>query len=128
MGTNYYATYTSTSFLGEKEEALHIGKDSKGFAFGLHVIPEMGLNSLEDWQEKILRHPAITIKDGYGDTISYEELLKIITQRDFGNVSEGRDGWSVLKSGEKFLRHTITDENCIGHGPGSWDYIPGEFC
>jgi len=115
MGTNYY--------LKEEEKPacecckrpyvsniLHIGKSSFGWCFSLHVIPIEGINSLDDWKAR-WSQPDTSIENEYGDRVTPDDMLRKITQR--GDPL-------VLK------RHRIGD-HCIGHGPGTWDLIPGEF-
>lgn len=62
----YYLTY-------------HIGKSSYGWRFLLQVYPQLNINSLEDWK-KLLSEG--TIFDEYGDKISKEEMLEIITKKE----------------------------------------------
>lgn len=113
MGTNYYLK------LGEDEtckhcghtvkaEELHIGKSSGGWVFSLHVMPERNINDLEDWVP-LLSHGAIF--NEYGDSVSKEELLSIITERSWrGGLARNNIG-----------------RYCTKHGDGTWDCIPGEF-
>lgn len=82
MGTNFYVN------TGRKErvvcnygcehlidECLHIGKRSGGWKFCLHIIPERGINELDDWND-ILRDGEIT--DEYGNRVSFDEMINII--------------------------------------------------
>lgn len=114
MGTNYY--------LHEKQpetcphcghapnyEPLHIGKSSGGWCFALHVIPHEGLNTLDDWQQR-WSQPGSFIKNEYDEPIDPAEMLERITNRP-GDMR----------------RHTLDGSHCIGHGPGSYDYITGWF-
>lgn len=116
MGTNYYL-HTGNKIKcgcencdGFVPEILHVGKSSCGWAFALHVIPERGLNTLDDWKKLLI---GAKIKDEYGDTVSYEQMLSIITNRSHPNG----------------LRYSKIDgHHCIGHGEGTWVHIVGEFC
>lgn len=132
MGTNYY--------LHEKKpetcphcghtpdyEPLHIGKSSMGWCFSLHVIPEEGINTLEDWQARWSK-PEAVIWNEYQELITPGEMLRIITER------RGRVGsWSprdlranhAVAGPNHLARHS--GENCAGHGPGTYDYITGWF-
>ena len=114
MGTNF--------FLHEKQpetcphcghapnyEPLHIGKSSIGWCFSLHVIPAEGLHTLDDWQARWSK-PGSVIKDEYDYLMTLEAMLKRITER-----------------GGNLLRHTVDRTHCIGHGPGTYDYITGWF-
>jgi len=103
MGTNFYAyENTCECFANEK---LHIGKSSAGWCFSIHVIPEKGLNNLEDWKKKLLSK-GVTIQDEYGDILTPEEMFDKIENK-----------------GEGTKRHRIYDDHCAGN----YDYIQGEF-
>lgn len=88
MGTNYYLHENICSHCGRGDEPLHIGKSSAGWCFALHVIPERGLNSLEDWEKKFEKG---TILNEYGNPTSPEEMLRIITERDWHGTSSPQD-------------------------------------
>lgn len=60
---------------------LHIGKSSYGWHFGLCIYPELGINSLQDW-EKLFSSKKNVIVDEYGRTITKEEMLDTITNRE----------------------------------------------
>jgi len=155
MGTNYYLMtpvrlgpnrwFIPKHLLHNDEPAhpgwwLHIGKSSCGWCFSLHVIPELGIESLDDWKTK---WPEGEIKNEYGDTVSMEEMVGIIENRQgiekndtfFANAR--RYGYSSEKDFHRrnrsqpgpnnLARHKI-DEYCVGHGEGTWDLMPGEFC
>ena len=91
MGTNYYAKtgkkITVTCDCGFEhliDEELHIGKKSCGWKFTLHVIPEQGINELEDWRPVL---KSSEIYDEYDRSVSYDEMIKIIV----GNyVNQGK--------------------------------------
>lgn len=133
MGTNFYLHEPQPETCphcghAPDYEPLHIGKSSMGWCFSLHVIPEEGINTLEDWQQRWGKLGAV-IKDEYGDAITPAEMLQRITER------EGRAGsWDARSlsanhaaPGPNHLaRHA--GENCAGHGPGTYDYITGWFC
>lgn len=83
MGTNYYyEPVGETEPCGEcghpKPVQLHIGKNSAGWVFSLHTIPDRGLYSLADW-EAFWRNKPGRVVDEYGDVISMEDLLDLIT-------------------------------------------------
>lgn len=115
MGTNYYALIDVCEHCGRPKEKLHIGKSSWGWCFGLHVIPENGLNALDDWLE-LLKQDNCKIFNEYGELVSFQDLLAIITERGHGFCAP-----SVAS------RHTIDGRFCIGYGEGTWDYLAGEF-
>ena len=137
MGTNYYwrgepkKICSSCGQLGPT--TLHIGKSSMGWCFSLHVIPEEGLVSLGDWEEKFKTG---IITDEYGRLVSAEEMIKEITEREF----KDREDWSSPEIQERLRRNgampgpnglfrsTISEWHCVGHGDGTWDLIKGEFC
>ena len=135
MGTNYYAVSPENTceHCGryDTQDRQHIGKSSAGWCFSLHVIPELSLNSLEDWQ-KHLKQRHIVIEDEYGSILSYEELMKKITERR--RPDDGQTRWSDVdfrRNGAEpgpgnLTRHSL-GAHCIGHGDGTWDLITGDF-
>jgi len=113
MSTNYYLhKEPPCECCGRPYESLHIGKSSAGWAFSLHVIPEDGINDLDDW-EALWSEDGAYITDEYDMTIQPDEMMSIITERSW------HDG--------PLLRHQIDGSFCIAHGRGTWDLIPGEF-
>ena len=77
--------------------------------FALHVYPDLGINTLDDWRTRWSAN-GVRIEDG-GDAVTPSEIEKIITERAHPR------GLS---------RHPI-DFDCIGHGEGTWDYLVGDF-
>ena len=135
MGTNYYAVSPENTceHCGryDTQDRQHIGKSSAGWCFSLHVIPELSLNSLEDWQ-KHLKQRHIVIEDEYGSILSYEELMKKITERR--RPDDGQTRWSDVdfrrneaEPGPGNLARHSLGAHCIGHGDGTWDLITGDF-
>jgi len=137
MGTNYYLKVDPCPHCGRSDERLHIGKSSAGWCFSLHVIPEDGINDLDDWRK--LWTTGI-IETEYGEAVSVETMDKIITEcawsrewdrypwldpryrdeaqfHDLNNSERGPNG---------LLRHRL-GSYCIKHGSGTWDCIPGYF-
>lgn len=133
MGTNYYAIGERVVGHGPvclvEEETLHIGKSSGGWCFSLHVIPEEGINDLEDWQ-KLLSSGDWKIEDEYGRAVSYEKLMSVITERSRErrpDIKHHSFGFYVpLPGPNNLLRHPL-DYGCIKHGAGTWDCHVGEF-
>jgi hypothetical protein len=147
MGTNYYLhPRADCECCGRPFEPLHIGKSSSGWCFSLHVIPEEGINNLDDWRERWSRRSAF-IRDEYGKTITAQVMESSITERNRSGLDASWDrvNWwnspfSRYLSEEDFhrsnhsergpnllLRHKVDGRHCIGHGPGTYDYIVGEF-
>lgn len=125
MGVNYYMNYYLRE---ERRDPLHIGKSAAGWCFGLHVIPEEGLNSLDDWRAR-WSAPDVFIVDEYGVAVSPTEMEVIITQRewrhpriDFDHVRN-----HAVPGPKGLVRHRIWPDHCIGHGEGTWDLLIGEF-
>jgi hypothetical protein len=110
MGTNYYVeVQPPCECCGRGYEHKHIGKSSAGWCFSLHVYPDEGINTLEDWKEYLKDK---VIKNEYGGIVTLDELLRCITKR---NHPSG------------LSRHVIDSRFCIGHGEGTWDYLIGDF-
>lgn len=139
MGTNYYlSTQKPCSHCGREYDRLHIGKSSGGWCFALHVMPDDGINGLDDWQ-RLWSQPGATIRDEYGTEIGKVEMLSRITMRDgakdwdgewwrpwYRSEQEFHDRNSSERGPRGLLRHRI-GPHCIAHGDGTWDCIVGEF-
>lgn len=142
MGTNYYVRIdvpcceTCNRPLDELDEELHIGKSSMGWVFALHVIPESRLDTWNDW--KIFLKDK-KIFDEYGKEIPLEQLTSVVTKREgreknWNEPPAFYNTWEVFHEcnhsiiGPKnLLRAQIDGRHCVGHGPGTWDYIAGDF-
>ncbi len=105
MGTNYYLKIDVQQIPG-RVYSLHLGKSSFGWAFGLRVYPEHGINTWEDWQPWLVNR----IEDEYGEPETLADFVRTVTVRPGAT-----------------RRHFVDGDHCIGHGEGSWDYIVGEF-
>ena len=131
MGTNYY-WYEQPPCIrcGREYEPKHIGKSSAGWCFGLHVFPDEGINTIQDWIDK-WNLPGSLIFDEYGGPLTPIEMQEIVTQRswppdrkwspkemDVNHASPGPHG---------LVRHRIDGQHTIGHGEGTWDYEVGDF-
>ncbi len=136
MGTNYYLHKgDGCKHCGAGETVLHIGESSCGWCFSLHVIPEEGLNELEDWAPLFQK---FRIEDEYGTPVSTKDMMEVITNREgvsfdepeswFGYASEA--DLHLKNNSERgpngLLRHKI-GLFCKSHGTGTWDCILGEF-
>jgi hypothetical protein len=139
MGTNYYLHSPVCECCGRSDEPLHIGKSSAGWCFSLHVIPERGLNTLDDWKELWAiraNQGQLKIVDEYERTLTADEMTKIITERkadESGAVPFGYSSWhsfhyaNCSEWGPNNLLRQRLGHSCVGHGEGTWDYIDGEF-
>lgn len=132
MGTNYYLyDEPPCKECGRPYEPKHIGKSSAGWCFSLHVIPEEGINDLNDWQ-KLWGQEGVVIEDEYGRIVSVHEMQSEIRARGISDTPshEGKR-WLAENSAENgpngLVRHRIDGKHCIGHGNGTWDLIIGEF-
>lgn len=126
MGTNYYLHRDVCPTCQRPSEVVHIGKSSAGWCFSLHVDDE--IKSLDDWKAAWING---VIKNEYGDTITSEEMLSTITEREWTRGPE-KHGPEWLRSnhavdGPKGLARHAIGPHCVGHGEGTWDLIPGEF-
>jgi len=142
MGTNYYYHKSPPCpHCGRNDEPLHIGKSSGGWCFSLHVTPEQGINSLDDWC-KLWDNEDTYILDEYDQEITVDKMLCIIKERKgYGDLrwdkvwfsdkyykseAEFHEKSHSQRGPEGLLRHRI-GPYCIGHGEGTWDLCPGEF-
>lgn len=131
MGTNYYLGSDGDvcAACGHEKPRLHIGKSSMGWVFSLHVIPEEGLNSLDDWKARWSK-PGSKIVNEYGEAVTAEEMLSIIVDRGRDDPIRGFDFASnYAEPGPRNLvRSRISDwTHCVGHGDGTWSLHTGEF-
>lgn len=129
MGTNYYLEEQEPCpHCGRPYERLHIGKSSGGWCFSLHIIPEKGINNLEDWR---ILWKNKRIFDEYEKEISHAEMLRIITERKWEEPPKDPISWYFYNHAEvgpnNLARHKIDGTHCIGHGEGTWDLIIGYF-
>lgn len=139
MGTNYYLK-NSKPEIGEWS-GIHIGKSSAGWCFALHVIPELNINSLEDWLF-LFDIDKYQIENEYSDRISKEEMIENICNRsndkpelplyykdweEFLEQNHAEFGPSNLFRAKvdfgRLGRHGV----CTSHGEGTFDLIIGEF-
>ncbi len=139
MGTNYYLHQKpDCECCGRPFEPLHIGKSSGGWCFSLHVIPEDGINTLDDWRN-LWSQPGAYIRNEYGERVSIADMELPITARLRAKDWDDPRWWNGYTSEEDFhsrnhsergpnglLRHRI-GRYCIAHGAGTWDYIRGAF-
>ena len=120
MSTNFYAVEFTGSCPTCGHEASssrrHIGKRSSGWTFALHIYPDEGINSIEDWK---LIFDDKSIVDEYGNMFSAAEMVDIIEQ-GVGNVP------TPLQS------RLIDGYYCVGRDGGgcvlAWDHCVGNFC
>lgn len=138
MGTNYYwHELAPCGHCGRTDKPRHIGKNSAGWVFALHVYPDEGIHDLSDWQEMFAR-PGSKIEDEYGDRVSAEEMLEDISARKgyedaWEEVPYPYNTWGDFhqknhsQQGPDNLLRSKINEHCIGHGAGTWDLFVGEF-
>ena len=128
MGTNYYLHQDACPNCGRSDDRLHIGKSSSGWCFSLHVDPSEGINSLANWQARWSK-PGSIIVDECKQRVTPEQMISIIRERSGRVTAENMD----LKANDAELgpnglaRHRL-GRHCVGHGDGTYDLIPGEFC
>lgn len=139
MGTNYYAEVHSN----EGVKQLHIGKQSCGWAFGLHVekrIYDGTVPSNYDEWVKLLKSNNTRIYDEYGDNLTSTMMIDIINLKKY----KPRTPESVKKNIENQDRYfnknqsayidsigllRRTHEYCFvdGNLHKRFDYVLGEF-
>lgn len=137
MGTNYYIQRGICEHCGRGDQDLHIGKSSGGWVFALNTHPELGIESLDDWRREWSRG---TIINEYGDTLTAEEMERVIANRqpvrprDWSAVPFGYHSMEdflahnhALPDPTGLLRHMVDGRHCIAHGDGTYDLMRGEF-
>ena len=130
MSTNYYAVDRRDVCqpCGHGEKRRHIGKSSRGWCFALHVYPEEGIDTLDDWVN--LFTSGMLIEDEAGVALTVREMMDVISTRSWplrGYTREFLDMNRAEPGPNNLLRARVDGERCIGHGPGTWDYIIGDF-
>jgi hypothetical protein len=116
---------------------LHIGKSSAGWCFSLHIIPEKGINNLEDWKN-LWDKPNHYINNEYGEIISPRDMQDIIEIRKGKMPFDSRD-WYSYRNEDNFHERNYSERGpnnllrqkigryCQSHGNGTWDNILGDF-
>jgi len=116
-------------FNGQRIRPRHLGVSSGGWCFALHVYPEEGINTLDDWM-CLLEKPGSGIFDEYHRLVRLNVMLLDIKDRWCPPVERGEEFYRT-QFGEPgpngMIRHKIQEGRCIGHGPGPWDYFIGTF-
>ena len=141
MGTNYYLLTDVCKHCGRPAMREHIGKDSAGWCFSLHVGREWEgwiPHTLAGWQE-LWDKPGTVIEDEYGERLTPAEMRERIVNRPAWPRERSGEPPSGYKSWEEFhdansaemgsrnlLRHRLS-EHCIGHGDGTYDLVAGDF-
>lgn len=130
MGTNYYLETECCPSCKRPKDRLHIGKSSGGWCFSLHVDAGEGITSLADWQT-LWSQPEARIVDECGVVITPAEMLRTITDRSWPNKRDVDTRYLDMNHAvigpNGLLRHRL-GSHCIGHGEGTYDLLPGEFC
>lgn len=106
-----------------KVKALHIGKKSWGWCFGMHVYPGM-IESYKDWLDVFSYG---TIRNEYHDHIRKEEMIKIIDV-------DGKDG-KTADHETKWKRADAKQDQYSGFDPEYWlwrrklgyDWVAGNY-
>lgn len=134
MGTNYYFDDQPCKECGRSDGRRHIGKSSYGWCFALHVYPEDNLNTLEDWMTLLratVGKGTGKLVDEYERPVTIAELYAEITERSHPNAAPDTATFHQENFSEpgprNLLRHQIVPDHCIGHGPGTWDLLVGDF-
>ena len=129
MGTNFYwYKQPACSCCNRPFERLHIGKSSAGWCFSLHVIPEEGIDDLENW-EKLWTIPGSYIEDEYGTKLTALEMKNRIVNRSWHKPKDQSFDYELnyaVPGPNNLVRHKLV-YHCVKHGKGTWDCITGEF-
>lgn len=140
MGTNFYVVGEACKHCGRSDPRRHIGKSSVGWVFSLHIYPDEGINTFDDWK-LILLGNIYKIEDEYGNEFDPLQMMKIIADRKAKNGDEkwdkppyGYASWGVfhlenhsMKGPHGLLRHVPDGYHCLGNGDGTFDYMIGDF-
>lgn len=140
MGTNYYLyDRPPCSACGREYDRIHIGKSSAGWVFSLHVIPEQGINGLDDWKHRWARDGAY-IEDEYGHRVSPSEMEAVILLRQWKpweearkKVPSGYSSWADFhmqnhsQEGDFGLLRGAARSRYREYGGPTYDLVEGEF-
>jgi hypothetical protein len=144
VGTNYFSVKRGLEDLDPdafwerrqdgdpgNDDILHIGKSSGGWCFSLHIIPELGINDLDDWIRVFIEPDRIIINE-YRERIDLTEIMRIITARRRNRP--GIDRWTpedykrnFAEPGPNGLARHALGHGCVKQGEGTWDCITGYF-
>ena len=141
MGTNYYwYPQPPCETCKRPFEAVHIVKSSAGWVFALHIYPEDGINTFDDWAKRFGQADS-SILDEYHQTVSAHDMMRTIAERGTWSSKHWTgEPPAPYSSWEKFhrdngsqpgphglLRGRIDGKRTVGHGPGTWDLVVGYF-
>lgn len=143
MGTNYYLTKKgiNCSECKRPHEVKHIGKDSAGWVFALHIYPEEMIDDIDQWVELWSKDEYIII-DEYKNIIDKDFLYnRIVNKISITNPLYATRSEEFLKTNcakidkNGLLRTDIdraylkygSDCPCVAHGKGTYDLFVGEF-
>lgn len=135
MGMNYYHVFPMESCPAcgapaATKDRRHIGLSAGGWVFLLHVYPDAGIKTLDDWR-RVWSRPNTHIEDEYGSLVDLSEMEDRVMERSFlrkqpPDAEMLRQNNAVLGP-NGLLRWCIDGERVIGHGEGTWDYCVGDF-
>ena len=127
MGMNYFLRTNICAACGRYDQR-HIGASSAGWCFALHVYPEEGIGDLRDW-ERLWSQGVIV--DEEGQELTPTEMMGKITVRSWDQPRRLRPQELARAGAEpgpnNLFRHRLDGWRCVGHGPGTWDLLQGEF-
>lgn len=150
MGTNYYwYECPPCSECGHEADPLHVGKSSSGWCFSLHIYPELGIETLDDWVDRWGRYGS-EIRDESLKRVYPDEMRRIVTDREglpdplTGEVGFVGEWWkrhhpqyqdeehfhlcnSSVRGPLGLVRCRLIEGICVGHGEGTWDLFIGDF-
>jgi hypothetical protein len=153
MGTNYYLRrpmpassdtpcgydfrwYHREGYTPAQQEQIHLGKSSYGWVFALHVYPNAGVRSWDDVQTlcRVLTENGWVLVDEYGDNLSVEDFIAVVTDRDPIEPSDERTPYSRAVADDSLYdgvvglwRSRPDGQYCLGNGTGTWDFHFGSF-
>lgn len=114
MGTNYYCetgrmldVECDCGFTHRMPEVLHIGKDSYGWKFMLHTIPEKGLLDFRKWSMLLDSSPRIF--DEYGEALSVDRMKRLILKKPARRMKKA-DKEHMKETAQK--HGYLLDEDC----------------
>lgn len=132
MSTNYYVktgrkekVICNLGCEHEIDEILHLGKSALGWKFALHVIPEKGINELEDWKD-VLKNGEILSE--CNEKITFEKIIEIITKPKFTSTSTKSPLYIDSRCSYDYSDDCYyLNEDPIGKEGGHYCLVSGDF-
>ncbi len=107
MGTNYYIHPNTCEKCGRSDDAIHLGKSSFGWSFGIQAN---GFTEYKNWEQMKEWLKGKQIKDEYGEDVSLDDFIKLVESKK--DIEDPETDWGssapVTIDGYKFFDHDFS--------------------